>query len=281
MRPSNPWLLSIVCVAALAAAGCKTTPSTSPPSDSGGSSTSQGSGDGGAGTSGSIPSSEQPGTASGSAGTSGTPHAGLPGGPVPEGAPGSAGTENGSQAGAGSGVEPQSQSSGVGGSAQPRVAQTSEERVRAIDARLEESLSALDAELKREQERTAQERDARAAAGSASSESESSESEEKEGENDGLAGTAETEAPPSSTEGDKDTRRRPGDLKSDRQRAKTGNTSAGGTEGSGAAAQEIPDGSDDDIVARRLRKAAEQETDPELKEKLWKEYIEYKKNAGK
>ena len=34
-----------------------------------------------------------------------------------------------------------------------------------------------------------------------------------------------------------------------------------------------------DIVARRLRKAAEQETDPELKEKLWKEYIEYKKNG--
>jgi hypothetical protein len=28
-----------------------------------------------------------------------------------------------------------------------------------------------------------------------------------------------------------------------------------------------------------LRKAAEQETDPELKEKLWKEYTEYKKNA--
>jgi hypothetical protein len=32
-------------------------------------------------------------------------------------------------------------------------------------------------------------------------------------------------------------------------------------------------------VARRLRKAAEAETDPELKEKLWKEYIEYKKNS--
>src|SRR6186713_258432 len=41
-----------------------------------------------------------------------------------------------------------------------------------------------------------------------------------------------------------------------------------------------PAGSNDDIVARRLRKAAEQETDPELKEKLWKEYIEYKKNNG-
>ena len=34
---------------------------------------------------------------------------------------------------------------------------------------------------------------------------------------------------------------------------------------------------DDDIVARQLREAAENETDPELKEKLWKEYEEYKK----
>jgi hypothetical protein len=35
---------------------------------------------------------------------------------------------------------------------------------------------------------------------------------------------------------------------------------------------------DDDIVARQLREAAENETDPELKEKLWKEYDEYKKS---
>lgn len=33
---------------------------------------------------------------------------------------------------------------------------------------------------------------------------------------------------------------------------------------------------DDDIVARQLREAAEKETDPELKEKLWKEYEAYK-----
>ncbi len=35
---------------------------------------------------------------------------------------------------------------------------------------------------------------------------------------------------------------------------------------------------DDDIVARQLREAAENETDPELKEKLWKEYEEYKRS---
>jgi len=35
---------------------------------------------------------------------------------------------------------------------------------------------------------------------------------------------------------------------------------------------------DDDIVARQLKEAAEKETDPVLKEKLWKEYEEYKKS---
>jgi hypothetical protein len=36
---------------------------------------------------------------------------------------------------------------------------------------------------------------------------------------------------------------------------------------------------DEDIVARQLREAAENETDPELKEQLWKEYDEYMKNT--
>lgn len=37
---------------------------------------------------------------------------------------------------------------------------------------------------------------------------------------------------------------------------------------------------DDDIVARQLREAAEKETDPELKEKLWEEYRRYKKGVS-
>ena len=47
---------------------------------------------------------------------------------------------------------------------------------------------------------------------------------------------------------------------------------------SGASGQSTLD-IDDDIVARQLREAAEKETDPELKEKLWEEYRKYK--AGK
>ena len=72
---------------------------------------------------------------------------------------------------------------------------------------------------------------------------------------------------------------RAGDLKSEKS-ADAGSTQNDNA-GNGATARQIPDGSDDDVVARRLRKAAEQETDPELKDKLWKEYIDYKNNAGK
>jgi hypothetical protein len=36
------------------------------------------------------------------------------------------------------------------------------------------------------------------------------------------------------------------------------------------------DTGNDDVVARQLREAAEKETDPELKKKLWEEYRKYK-----
>ena len=46
--------------------------------------------------------------------------------------------------------------------------------------------------------------------------------------------------------------------------------------GAGRIPDDIPDATDDDIIARQLREAAMQETDPELKEKLWDEYKRYK-----
>ena len=54
-----------------------------------------------------------------------------------------------------------------------------------------------------------------------------------------------------------------------------------GAEGSQRHPKNRYDSKDDDIVARQLREAAEKESDPELKEKLWKEYEQYKKNARK
>ena len=50
--------------------------------------------------------------------------------------------------------------------------------------------------------------------------------------------------------------------------------------GNGATAQKVSVGSDNDIVARRLRKAAEQEADPVVKAKLWKEYAQYQQGNG-
>jgi hypothetical protein len=56
--------------------------------------------------------------------------------------------------------------------------------------------------------------------------------------------------------------------------------SPGGAAGNGATAPKIVPGSDNDIVARRLRRAAEDETDPELRAKLWKEYRDYRQGAA-
>ena len=56
-------------------------------------------------------------------------------------------------------------------------------------------------------------------------------------------------------------------------------TSTGGS-GNGATMPRIVAGSDNDIVARRLRKAAEQETDPALRKKLWKEYADYRQGIA-
>jgi hypothetical protein len=64
-----------------------------------------------------------------------------------------------------------------------------------------------------------------------------------------------------------------------------GEASTGEVEGqAGQGDQRVPpdvgDGSDDDVVARQLREAAMKEDDPELREKLWDEYREYKKSTG-
>jgi hypothetical protein len=43
---------------------------------------------------------------------------------------------------------------------------------------------------------------------------------------------------------------------------------------------DVGDGSDDDVVARQIRKAAESEADPQLREKLWDEYRKYQGTKG-
>lgn len=126
---------------------------------------------------------------------------------------------------------------GGGGSAVPSLrGQTSQERQAALDKRLNDSLGAFDAKLRSEQQKLAQERDARqatvATVAAADNNSEGSDSHRKRGQTRSAAYA--------------------GDLKSDKSGA-----GAAATAGNGAVANEIPDGSDDDIIARRLRKAAE------------------------
>jgi hypothetical protein len=53
-----------------------------------------------------------------------------------------------------------------------------------------------------------------------------------------------------------------------------------GSGGNGATAPKVVPGNDNDIVARRLRKAAEQETNPTLRAKLWKEYTDYRQGTS-
>jgi hypothetical protein len=166
----------------------------------------------------------------------------------------------------------------------PAHAQTPEERRAALDKRLNDSLGSFDAQLRKEQQKIAQERDARQTAVTTSaatdgrspskrgfdksSDSPGTDETEDSEKTAGARGPAKGGNTPSRTP-------RAGDLKSD----KGASGASGAANGNGAVAREVPDGSDDDIVARRLRKAAEQETDPELRDKLWKEYADYKNNA--
>ena len=135
--------------------------------------------------------------------------------------------------------------------------QTGAEVTQALDAELFAGLGEFDEMLLREQERVkaATPRSDAGGGGGAGSGADSSAPDSGAAEQTGLGATAET------TYGEG---AGPGSPRS------PGKTSApAGT----------PDGSDDDVVARQLREAAEKETDPELKKKLWEEYRKYKEGT--
>ena len=60
----------------------------------------------------------------------------------------------------------------------------------------------------------------------------------------------------------------------------TGTPAGGATTGRAPRPPDVGDGRDDDIVARQLREAAQNEKDPALREKLWDEYRAYKHGAS-
>lgn len=204
-------------------------------------------------------------TTSSSGGSSSGMPSGMPGS-IPGGMPGGSSGSAGMPGDVVIGDSGSSSSSDAGASTRSsgEEATTADERRGTLEKSLDDSLGEFDKTLDEEQRRTAAERDAQAAGRAASSGTD-----EQRGEG-GIG-------------------RREGDLRSERTAqsgSAGGDASAGGRDrgtvsgaGGGAPDRGIPSGDDDDIVARRLRRAAEQETDPELKEKLWKEYTEYKRNA--
>jgi hypothetical protein len=160
-----------------------------------------------------------------------------------------------------------------------------EDRVKALDRQFNESLAAFDELLLREL-RILQAASAKRMKGLAEAAAEAGRrAGEKGGEAAGEKGSAAEGTEESSVEAAKGEKAGSG-----AEQAKT--SEGGGKPGDAAGAGQGPGGSgapstgytpspDDDIVARQLREAAEKETDPELKAKLWREYEEYKKSRAK
>lgn len=153
---------------------------------------------------------------------------------------------------------------------------TSEEQVAALDAMLAAGLGEYDERLLREQERI------KAAAPNNNAGSGGYGG----GMGGGVNGEGENDA---EGDGDGQDRNSGGVAGNNRQTGASGGQSQGPNDsstGSGEAGNDtdqpadIPDGNDDDVVARQLREAAEKETDPELKAKLWEEYRRYKKGTN-
>jgi len=168
----------------------------------------------------------------------------------------------------------------------PSAVLTEEEKKAAIAARLDELEGEVDSNLQQRQQEIRQ----KAAAGSARVASRNSGGAAGGGAaGAGSSGSGGSSAAPGSTWGPPAERSGQGDQSetgaAGGRSASTG--SAGGQQvkpgspGSraGATRHTATDGGiDDDVVARQLREAAEKETDPVLKEKLWAEYRKYKES---
>ena len=152
-------------------------------------------------------------------------------------------------------------------------ARTMEEELAALDQSLAQSLGDFDEMLLKEQERVAARQPRARESGGAEGGG--------NGDGSGAAGTAgfQGEAGDDAAGGGASGQQ----ATSGQGRAPAGGIAAAGKPGqTGGQIGTVPSAgrdrlsADDDIVARQLREAAEKETDPELKEKLWQEYRKYK-----
>jgi hypothetical protein len=157
---------------------------------------------------------------------------------------------------------------------------TAEDKRAQIDRRFDETFAVFDERMRKEQETISQERAER---GSGSGPVGGTV--ERDDPGDGQSGEGdEGEAMPGEgyegAGGDAGGR---GESAGERTGEQGGGGGVGGGTGGGSGPNtvpaDIPDGRDDDIVARQLREAAMKETDPELRERLWEEYRQYKQST--
>lgn len=167
-----------------------------------------------------------------------------------------------------------------GGGIGTATAVTSAEEVAALDAKLSASLADFD-QLLLEEARKAQARaPSRASAhssGAGSSGGESGGASAGKGvqhESGEETGTADKTRSPEANKNPAPSGTGPGS-----PGGRIDGTDPGAPGATAAVPPDVGDGSDDDIVARQIRRAAEAETDPELRKKLWDEYRKYKEGT--
>ena len=165
---------------------------------------------------------------------------------------------------------------------------TAEDKRAQIDRRFDETFAVFDERMRTEQETISQERASRAgsAGGSGTEGTEGQEGQEGQAGREGQEGQEGQEgkegqegggASGTGSEGGQG-----GDVVAGSGTQGGGGGVGGGAKGGGGprdVPSDIPDGRDDDIVARQLREAAMKETDPELRERLWEEYRKYKQST--
>jgi hypothetical protein len=163
---------------------------------------------------------------------------------------------------------------------------TEQSEVRALDTRLNASLQAFDEKLLQEVE-TRSDQEAASGAGSQAGGGRAETARDGEpGEGASATSTSSSgtgaDTRTASTEGQTTPGRQDEQSGPGGRRVQDGQTGAGSARGTTGrrTPPDIPDGRDDDIVARQIREAAEKERDPELRKRLWEEYRRYKSGAG-
>ena len=161
------------------------------------------------------------------------------------------------------------------------VVETDEERLSKLDRQLDDALSEFDDMLLIEQEEIANRQSSAGGGGGGGGGASQAGSEGESGTGEASSSSGQQQAIGTQT----------GESASARESATSGaeTVATGSTSGpvgrtnerssGGTVPPGIPDGRDDDVVARQLREAAENEPDPALRAKLWEEYRKYK-NTG-